>query len=225
VLSSDGSVVRLRAEDSGRTVDLTLTAEKSPVLEGDGGLSLKSAQKGNASYYYSFTRLATSGTLIVDGQTLTVKGQSWMDHEFGTAALGPEAEGWDWFSIQLSDRREVMFFQIRNKGGSIEPLSGGTLIEADGTARHLTRDQVVLQTLETWTSSSGGNYPARWNLAIPSEKIDLTIKPFMADQEMRVSIVYWEGAVQVEGRSNGTPLRGSGYVELTGYTNPAQLPH
>lgn len=223
-LPLDGSVVRLRAEDSGRAIDLTLTADKPPVLEGDAGLSPKSAQMGNASYYYSLTRLATSGTLNVDGETLTVKGLSWMDHEFGTTALGPDAVGWDWFSIQLSDGREVMFFQIRNKDGSIEPLSGGTLVEPDGTARHLTRDLVTLQVLETWTSPSGGKYPARWNLVIPSEKTELMIKPYIADQEMRVSIIYWEGAVQVDGHSNGAPVRGSGYVELTGYAKPAQLP-
>lgn len=223
-LASDGSVVKLHAEDSGRAIDFTLTADKPPVLEGDGGLSLKSAQVGNASYYYSFTRFSTSGTMRIGGETLTVSGLSWMDHEFGTTSLGPDAVGWDWFSIQLSDRREVMFFQIRNKDGSIEPLSGGTLVEPDGTARHLTRDQVTLQVLETWKSQLGGVYPARWNLAIPSEKIDLMIKPYLADQEMRVSIIYWEGAVQVDGHSNGDPVRGSGYVELTGYAKASQLP-
>jgi predicted secreted hydrolase len=117
-----------------------------------------------------------------------------------------------------------MFFQIRNKDGSIEPLSGGTLIEPDGTARYLTRDQVALQVLETWKSQSGGVYPSRWNLAIPSEKIEIAIKPYIADQEMRISIIYWEGAVQVDGHSNGAPVHGSGYVELTGYANAAQLP-
>ena len=106
-LPLDGRVVRLRAKDAGRTVDLTLTADKPPVLEGDGGLSPKSAEKGNASYYYSFTRFATTGTIVVDAEVLAVKGLSWMDHEFGTTALGPEAVGCDWFSIQLGDRREV----------------------------------------------------------------------------------------------------------------------
>ena len=223
-LSADGSRVQIRAEDSGHALDLTLSSEKPPVLHGDGGLSPKSAEFGNGSYYYSFTRLATEGALRANGETFAVKGFSWMDHEFGTTMLGEHAVGWDWFSIQLSDGREVMFFQIRQKDGSIEPMSGGTLIEKDGAARRLTREQVNIQVVETWKSKSGGTYPSRWNVAIPSADIQLSLKPYIADQEMRVSIVYWEGAVQVSGRSNGAPVQGSGYVEMTGYSAPSQVP-
>lgn len=223
-LSADGSRVRMRADDSGYALDLTLAAEKPPVLHGDRGLSPKSAEAGNASYYYSFTRLATEGTIRVNGATFAVNGLSWMDHEFGTTMLAENAVGWDWFSIQLSDGREVMFFQIRTKDGSIEPLSGGTLVGKDGTIRHLTREQVSIKVLESWQSKSGATYPARWNLAIPSADIELTLKPYIADQEMRVSIVYWEGAVQISGRSNGARVQGSGYVEMTGYAASSQVP-
>jgi predicted secreted hydrolase len=217
-LNADGSNVQLRAEDSGHAVTLTLKSEKPLVLHGDKGLSQKSSGVGNASYYYSFTRLATEGTITVNGETFPVQGLSWMDHEFSTTVLGENAVGWDWFSIQLSDQREVMYFQIRQKDGRIEPLSGGTLVMPDGSPRALTRDQVNVQVLDTWTSpQSGGVYPARWRVSIPSAAIQLTLTPYVADQEMRVSIVYWEGAVQITGNSNGAPVTGSGYVEMTGY--------
>jgi predicted secreted hydrolase len=217
-LDAEGNRVQLRAEDSGRALALTLDATKPLVLHGDRGLSQKSSGVGNASYYISFTRLATEGTLRVNGETFAVKGLSWMDHEFSTTVLGADAVGWDWFSIQLSDQREVMFFQIRQKDGSIEPLSSGTLVEPDGSVRALPRDAVKIQSLGTWRSEkSGGVYPARWNLAIPSEEIQLTLVPYVADQEMRISIVYWEGAVKVSGRSKGATVEGSGYVEMTGY--------
>ncbi len=217
-LNADGSRVQLRADDSGHALALTLNTSKPLVLHGDQGLSQKSSGVGNASYYYSLTRLATEGTITVNGETVAVKGLSWMDHEFSTTVLGPNAVGWDWFSIQLSDQRDVMFFQIRQKDGSIEPLSGGTLVEPDGSARALTRGQVNIQVLDTWTSpTSGGKYPARWSVSIPSANIQLTLKPYVADQEMHVSITYWEGAVEIAGHSNGAPVTGSGYVEMTGY--------
>ena len=111
-----------------------------------------------------------------------------------------------------------MFFQIRQKDGSIEPLASGTLVEPDGSTRALTREQVNIHVLDKWTSpSSGGVYPARWNVSIPSANIQLTFKPYVTDQEMHVSIVYWEGAVEIAGTSNGAPVKGSGYVEMTGY--------
>ena len=219
-LNADGSRVQLHADDSAHAhaITLTLAAEKPLVLQGDRGLSQKSSGMGNASYYYSFTRLATEGTITVNGETVAVKGLSWMDHEFSTTVLGKDAVGWDWFSIQLSDQREVMYFQIRQKDGSIEPMSGGTLVEPDGSSHALTREQVNVQVLDTWTSpESGGVYPSRWRVSIPSANIQLTLKPYVADQEMRVSIVYWEGAVEITGTSNGAPVTGSGYVEMTGY--------
>ncbi len=161
----------------------------------------------------------------MNGQTFSVHGLSWMDHEFGTTELGPNAVGWDWFSLQLSDQREVMFFQIRQKDGSIEPMSGGTLIEPDGTTVHLTKDQVQLRVLDHWTSAkSGATYPSRWNISIPSAGIDLTLAPYIADQEMRVSFVYWEGAIKIDGISRGTAVEGSGYVEMTGYAGVAHSP-
>jgi predicted secreted hydrolase len=192
------------------------------VLHGEKGLSPKSDAPGNASYYYSFTRLATEGSIRLGNETLAVQGLSWMDHEFGTTMLGPDAVGWDWFSIQLEDGREVMLFQIRKKDGSIEPVSGGTLVEPDGSAKHLTSDQMRVRPTARWTSpQSQATYPSGWEISIPSAQIELTLKPYMSDQEMRVEIVYWEGAVEVSGRSNGAPVRGSGYVEMTGYALPA----
>ena len=217
-LNTDGSRVQLRAEDNRHALALTLDAAKPLVLHGDQGLSQKSSGAGNASYYYSFTRLATEGSLTLNGEKIAVTGNTWMDHEFSTTVLGENAVGWDWFSIQLSDKREVMFFQIREKDGTIEPLSGGTLVEPNGQSPALARAQMNIQVLDKWTSpKSGGTYPASWTVTIPSANIQLTLKPYIADQEMHISIVYWEGAVNVSGTSNGAGVKGNGYVEMTGY--------
>jgi len=216
---------QLTAHDAGHGtldigLDLTMRATKPPTLHGENGLHQKPEQIGNASYYVSLTRMDSAGELTVNGQTFKVTGLTWMDHEFSTAVLGADDVGWDWFAIQLSDQRELMFYQIRRKDGSTESLSSGTLVERDGTTRHITKDDVQLQALEQWKSSySRATYPARWTLSIPSANLTLTITPFMTDQEMHVSIIYWEGAVQISGTSNGQPVRGVGYVELTGYAS------
>lgn len=216
-LEADGTI-RLQAREGDVSLDLRLTEAKPPVLHGDRGLSPKSEEPGNASYYYSLTRLPAEGTLTVPGGAVEVTGLAWMDHEWSTSALGPEAVGWDWFSLQLDDGRELMYFQIRQADGGIEPVSSGTIVAPDGTARPLARDAVEIEVLDTWTSpGSGATYPARWRFSIPGEDLELTIRPLLADQELPVSFVYWEGAVAVEGDATGY-----GYVEMTGYFRSMQ---
>lgn len=222
-LDREGSQVRLRARSPAIGLDLVLRAEKPLVRHGDRGLSSKSEAPGNASYYIGYTRMASAGTLRLDGRELSVRGSSWFDHEWSTSALSPEAVGWDWFSLQLDDGREVMFFRIRRRDGSDEPVSGGTLVAPDGATRRIRAGDLTLETTARWQSPLGGvSYPSRWSLAIASERLELQVEPLVADQELRASVRYWEGAVDVSGTSHGQPLRGRGYVELTGYAAPMQ---
>ena len=208
----------LSAAQSGMQIDLQLHDLKGPILEGDHGLSQKGPQVGNASYYYSQTHLQTSGTITANGQAFLVDGLSWMDHEFSTSALGPDQVGWDWFSVQLGDGSELMLYNIRQKDGSLDPLSNGTVIRPDGTTRQLKHSDFKIQVDSTWKSPhSGGTYPASWTVIIPSENLTLQIQPLIPDQELNLSIIYWEGAVQITAQKNGARLSGKGYVELTGY--------
>jgi predicted secreted hydrolase len=215
--------VRLRAADpadGGRAIDLVLTAERPPVLHGDAGYSPKSDEPGNASYYISFTRMATEGTVTVGGAALAVRGLSWMDHEWSTSALGPEAVGWDWFSLQLSDGHDLMLFQLRRRDGGVEPVSSGTLVAPDGSVRHLALVDMQIESLGGWTSpASGGTYPSRWRVRVPGSGLEIELEPYLADQELEVSFTYWEGAVRVRGQVAGQPVTGSGYVEMTGYVS------
>lgn len=213
-----GNTIRLVARDGGLALDLTLQAAKPIVAHGDRGLSPKSEVPGNASYYLSFTRMATTGSVTLGGESVLVSGESWFDHEWSTSALGAGAVGWDWFSLQLSDGGELMFFQIRREDGSLEPVSGGTLVSAEGTPLRLPASEVQIDVLDRWRSpASGAAYPARWRITIPSAELDLTVEPWLLDQEMQVSFVYWEGAVRIAGSSRGAAVTGNGYIELTGY--------
>ena len=208
----------LQASQDGLQLDLQFTDLKGPVFEGDQGLSQKGPQAGNASYYYSQTRLKTNGTIQAKGQAFPVSGLSWMDHEFSTSALDPDQVGWDWFSIQLDDGSELMLYNIRQKDGSAGAFSNGTVIRPDGTTRQLKAGDFKIQVNANWKSPhSGGTYPAAWTVTIPSENLTLQIKPLIADQELNLSIIYWEGAVQITAQKNGVKVNGKGYVELTGY--------
>jgi predicted secreted hydrolase len=197
---------------------LEVAEGKPPVLQGDRGLSQKGPEPGNASYYLSWTRMPLRGTVTLGGQTTAVSGAGWMDREWSTSALGEGQVGWDWFSIQLSDGRELMYFELRREDGTLDPFNHGVWVEADGTYRALDPAEVSLEVTRTWVSPRGGTrYPAGWVLRVPSEGVELTLTPRVADQEMDVSFRYWEGALEVSGTSRGAPVTGRGYAELTGY--------
>jgi predicted secreted hydrolase len=216
-------VTRLHAAQAGLTLDLVLTDRKGPILQGDRGYSPKGPQPGNASYYYSLTRLETSGTVQVADAIYPVSGLSWMDHEWSTSSLAADQIGWDWFSIQMDDGSELMVFQLRKEDGSIDPFSSGTLVAPDGSTRHLDHDEFEIRVEDTWRSPhSGATYPARWTVIVPALELVLEIEPHLADQELTVSYAYWEGAVRVEGERAGQAVRGHGYVELTGYAGSMQ---
>lgn len=208
-------------------VTLTQQALKAPVINGINGVSQKSSGAVNASHYYAFTRLATRGTVQIGEEKYSVSGQSWFDHEFGSSRMSPGQTGWDWFSIQLSDGRELMLYQLRDKNGAPTKYSSGTLVEINGAARHLRLDEFTIEVLSRWQSPrSGGDYPARWRVKVPGEKLTLEIEPTLADQELDTShstnVIYWEGSANVTGTQNGRAIFGKAYVELTGYANPSR---
>lgn len=210
--------IRLRAREGKVSADLLLDTERPIVFQGNRGLSRKGPSPENASYYYSMTRLSTRGTLRLEEETFSVEGNSWLDREWGTGSLEKGQTGWDWFALQLSDGRDLMFYRLRRVAGETDPFSAGTLVLPDGSFRILSSDDVRIEPLETWKSpESGARYPARWRLLVPSERMELEVVPRIADQELRTTVRYWEGAVGIRGTSRGESVEGDGYVELTGY--------
>lgn len=213
-----GASPRLRASEGDVALDLELAATKPVVLQGERGLSRKGPEAGNASYYYSFTRMPARGIVRLGAETLAVTGEAWMDREWSTSGLGADVQGWDWFAVQLTDGRELMVYLLRRRDDSADPFSAGTLVAADGTTRPLAAGDVGVETLAHWTSPhSGVRYPARWRLTVPAAELRLEIEPRLADQELRVNTRYWEGAVAVTGTAGAWSVGGHGYVELVGY--------
>ena len=212
----------LKAGDKTFGVELTLIPEIKPVIHGQNGISQKAEGEGYASHYYSIPLLRTEGKIFLQNKEIAVQGTSWMDHEFGSSQLRKYQIGWDWFGIQLDKGMELMFYQIRHRDGKIDPYSSGTIIFPDGTYQHLLRNEFQVEVLDhSKSSKSGAIYPSRWRVLVPGHRIDLTISPTVKDQELitkeSTRVIYWEGSVKVDGKYQGDPIKGMGYVELTGY--------
>lgn len=221
-LNDDASQMRITADAGDFAIDLTLERVKPIALQGDNGLSPKSDEPGNASYYYSLTRLATDGTIRLGDETLTVTGLSWMDQEFSTSVLSDDAQGWDWFSMQFDDGRELVVGQIRRADGSTLTAYTGTMIYEDGSTHYLRPDEYTITATGSWESPhTGAVYPSGWVVTLDAEvartdaDLEIIVTPLMQDQELHSGdIAYWEGATRLTG-----DVSGYGYTELTGYTD------
>ena len=212
-------VQTLKAVASDIRFTLRLTPRTPPVIHGENGVSQKAAGPGKASYYVSFPLLDVTGTL----NGTEVSGSAWMDHEWFTHQLEADQQGWDWFSAQLDSGAELMLFQLRRPDGSVDPFSAGTYIAPGGRATHLKREDFQLQPLAWWKSpKTGGRYPTRWRIAVPSLHLSLECSAAMDNQELVAeddsSPSYWEGAVNYSGSAKGV-----GYLEMTGYNRAMKL--
>ncbi len=217
-----GETHQLVAVDRQFGVDLSLEPGKGAIPHGERGLSRKGVEPGNASYYYSMTRMPTSGHLVLDGETIGVTGASWMDHEFGTTFLEPSQVGWDWFSLQLDDGTDLMVFRIRRDDGGRDSPLAGTWVDADTEITVLSGDDVALEPGRRWASpTSEAVYPVEWRLAVPARLTELRIEAVVDTQELdtraSTGVTYWEGAVTVSGRVGERTVKGRGYLEMTGY--------
>ncbi|MEP6955732.1 MAG: lipocalin-like domain-containing protein [Chthoniobacterales bacterium] len=222
-LALDGSgAFHLRAESSEAALDLQLESAKPPVIHGAEGISQKAAGAGHASHYYSLTRLATTGELRIGEKTFAVKGASWFDHEWATNQLAPGEIGWDWLSLQLNDGTELMLYQMRLENCAADPSSSGTLVAADGTSVHLASGDFRMSATEYWKSDeTTARYPIGWRIEIPAHQLVFEVRAELANQELALlPQAYWEGAVEVIGTRKAAPIKGRGYLELTGYAGP-----
>lgn len=208
---------RLRADAGEFALDLALDAVKPVVLQGDRGYSQKGPEAGNASRYYTFPRLAASGTVTLDATAYPVEGRAWLDREWGSSQLGPGIEGWDWFALQLDDGRDLMVYRLRTEEGRASPFSAGALVDPEGRATVLSRDRFALQPLRRWRDPEGVEWPVAWRVRVPEARLDLEVHPAFDDQQWRTGVRYWEGAVDVLDADSSRAL-GRGYLELSGYS-------
>jgi predicted secreted hydrolase len=202
---------------------------KPHVLNGHEGVGVSFKDEGEASRYFSLTRMEAEGLITWHGETEHFKGSAWMDREFGTWRTTENQKGWDWFSIQLETGAELMVYHLRNTAGEPSPFSSGTFVDAAGAWSHLTLEDFQLETLSHWTSPrTGARYPSGWRLRVPCFGVDVEVAPVIQDQELdtrgTTMIVYWEGACLVRGLHAGRETKGRAYVELVGYDRSHEQP-
>jgi predicted secreted hydrolase len=191
---------RYRAHIAARDFELDFTFLAGEVrLQGEGGFSRKGHRPHEASYYYSRPQMDVVGKR--DGKA--VSGTAWLDHEWSSAYMAPEAVGWDWSGINLLNGGSLMAFRMRDHSGNT----------------HFSPPGVSMKALRTWKSPrTGVEYP------VSMQVNDLRLEPLMDDQELdsRLSTgtIYWEGAVTA---FRGNERVGRGYLELTGYWKPMKL--
>jgi predicted secreted hydrolase len=200
------------------SLQLGLRTTEPVVLEGNkcGHISLASL---GSSYYYSWTSLATTGTIVDHGVKLTVTGKSWMDHEWGPINL-TSGGGWDWFSIQLSNGQQYMLFFIRNKNGQIVETAGTRVADGGKDITYLTAANTREKVTGSWTSPATHiKYGSGWQVTVPGGQ--LTVTPDLRDQEVDLvstqGTVYWEGDVAIKGKIGTAAVSGDGYTELLPY--------
>ncbi|HEX8281625.1 MAG TPA: lipocalin family protein, partial [Chthoniobacterales bacterium] len=118
----------------------------------------------------------------------------------------------------------LMLYQLRLANGTADPSSSGTLIAADGTTTHLTSGDFRMTPLAFWQSErTPARYPISWRIELPKHGLEMTVRAALANQELALlQLAYWEGAVDVTGTRAGQPIKGRGYLELTGYAGPLQ---
>lgn len=228
-VSWSGEQQNLFALSNDVSINFKMNSQKPPVIHGQNGISQKAAGAGHASHYISYTRLLTNGTIQLNGRNYSVDGSTWMDHEFFTNSLSTDQTGWDWISLQLNDNTEIMLYRFRRKDGTIDPFSSGTYIDAQGRSTNLTiNDFSMIPKDKTWTSpATHAAYPIEWLISIPELAIKLSLKTALPSQELisknSVGPSYWEGSITGSGTRNSSPVRGVGYLEMTGYTQPVRF--
>ncbi len=226
--SPESGIQELHAVSERLDLQLTLQPEKPFIIHGQNGLSVKGALPSEASHYISFTRLRATGRAEWKGSSRTLDGLAWMDHEFFTEPPDNTLAGWDWFAIQLDSKEELMLYRLRTKSGQASPYSSGTYVDAKGMAHFLGAGDFVLSPTESWRSAlSGASYPIGWKIEVPSLALELAERTSLKDQELfssnDISPSYWEGAVRYEGHIHSQPVKGAGYLEMTGYNMALQL--
>ena len=220
----------LRATTSRDTVfEATLKPTKQVVLNGQNRDGVSYKDEGQASRYFSYTRMEMEGDLIINGETEHFTGSAWMDREFGTWTPTERQKGGDWFSIQLGNDCELMCYQLRDSAGGISAFSSGTYVDEHGEFTSLTDEDFTIEPTGFWKSPrTNAVYPSGWKLKVEKLGLDLTVTPVMQDQELdtrgTTMIVYWEGACEVSGKAGewtfGGLCRIVGYDVRTTKPNP-----
>ncbi len=216
-----GYAARIAARDF--ALDLQFAPTQPLLLQGDGGYSRKGPRPRQASYYYSRPQLAVTGTLTVAGQRVAVTGTAWLDHEWSSELMAPEAVGWDWTGINLADGGALMAFRMRDARGRRALGRRHAARRPTDASQRSRRRAIAFAARRVALAAHRRRLPGGDDAATRATR-EFVLEPLMDDQELdsraSTGTIYWEGAVRAlqDGREAGR-----GYLELTGYAAPLRL--
>jgi predicted secreted hydrolase len=169
--------MRLHIKHVDFELNLTLGDGKGAVWHCDNGLLRMGIDKpGQTTGYYSYTNMPLTGSLILNGNTIPVKGKSWFDKQGGTYAIKNRNCMWEWFSLRFFDDEEMMLFSFPQS-----KYQDGTYIRADGEYQRLT-DYEITPTQFVFPDGKT-KYSAGWAVFIPGLKDErYTITPLLEGQ-------------------------------------------
>jgi predicted secreted hydrolase len=223
--TGNGSRYRARVASDGAdfAFDFSFDTTQPLLLQGDAGYSRKGPRPEQASHYYSQPQLAVSGTLTRDGVARSVHGTAWLDHEWSDSLLDPEAVGWDWIGMNLTDGSALTAFRLRSADGSTV-YAGGSFRAAGSATRNFSAGELSFTPGRMWTSpASRARYPVEWTIDTPVGRY--TVISLLDSQELdsRASTgsIYWEGLSEL--RDDSGHRVGHGYLEMTGYAERLSL--
>ncbi len=164
VRESHGHHILRSTLDDDILFEVSLKPVKQVIKNGKklDGVSFK--DEGEASRYFSYTRMEAEGILTIGGKTERVTGLSWMDREFGTWTPTEKQKGWDWFSIQMDDETEFMVYHLRDSKNNVSEYSSAFFIDKEGNSRYFPASAFELSPTGTWKSPRSG--------AVYAERLD-----------------------------------------------------
>jgi predicted secreted hydrolase len=168
---------------------LDMDAVKPPVWHCDRGV-LKMGIDNQWTYYWSYTNLAVSGTLVLEGREHHVSGKGWFDKQGGPYNPLDQRTSWEWFSLRFFDNEEMMLFSFPQ-----DDYRDGTYIETSGSSRRL-NDYTI--TPLGWTEAGGNKFSFGWKVQLRGVKDqDYTIVPKIDGQ---LNLFYFELLADIQNR-------------------------
>jgi predicted secreted hydrolase len=211
----DTLAYQLHSKGNGIGLNLNLDSQKPPLLVGGNGLV---EWPFGSSYYYSLTRLRARGRIILSENTREVEGLGWMDHQWMNFVPAAVDRSYEWFSVQLDNSSELVFWQVINPDESIESQHL-TLMLPDNSVRYT--NGMVLNRTDFWVSpKTGRHYCILWQLREETHSLDLAIRARHPEQEIEMSEALgfnhaiWEGGTAISGYLADEVVAGTGYAEL-----------
>ena len=180
---------------------LKMNAVKPAVWHCDQGV-LKMGIDNEWTYYWSYTNLAISGTLILEGREHKLSGKGWFDKQGGPYNPLDHRTSWEWFSLRFFDNEEAMLFSFPQ-----DDYQDGTLIERSGKSRRLNNYQIVPL---GWTEAGGYKFSCGWKVEMPGIKDqEYTIVPKIDGQ---LNLFYFELLADIKDKTG--KVVGHCFVEL-----------